>query len=301
MSQTSGVGAGAGVAPAKPGYLASSFVDGVDPRRQGSGGQLRVASVEAIDPNPDQPRKVFCPDQLSELASSVAQLGIIQPLVVQESRVDGRYVLVAGERRLRAAKMAGLQSVPVFISGVDSVDRLAVAVVENIQRAKLNCVEEARAYEALIQDHGLTQEQCAKRVGKDRTSIANLLRILKLPEQVLEDLMGDVLSAGHAKALLHLSSIDMQRQAWSIAKKRGLSVRATESLCRSMEKGGVHGSGTKDRHVDADMEYLANGLRSRLKTKVALRGSATRGTIELSYFSGSELERLVDHLNTYDV
>ena len=260
---------------------------------------LHHIPTELIDPNPEQPRKVFNHAEISDLSRSLRQDGVLQPLVVMKSSsAAGRYILIAGERRLRASKLAGLRTVPALLRDVSGNDRLRIALIENLQRSSLNAIEEARAYNALIREHGLTQEQCAEKVGKDRTTIANALRLLGLPGLVQEDLMSGRMSMGHARALASLEKEADILKARDIILKKELSVRKAEQLCRTVKKSGsgISGEGAVIR-TDPDMEYIADSLRSYLRTKVRITGTSQRGKIEISYFSVAELERVLGLVN----
>jgi len=252
-----------------------------------------------IDPNPDQPRKTFLQSDLSDLANSIRVDGVLQPLTVMESsHAKGRYTLIAGERRLRASRLAGLSKVPVIVRNVSREERLRLALIENIQRADLNIVEEARAYDSLIREHSLTQEQCAEAVGKDRATVANALRLLSLPEVVLLDLEGGRLSMGHGRALASLDKTPQILQARNLILKKELNVRKAEQLCRSLKKAPeARGGGVADSEIDPDMEYIAENLRTYLRTKVKISGASQRGKIEISYFSVAELERVLGLIN----
>ena len=257
--------------------------------------QVYYVDPNLIDPNPEQPRKFFKQEELKNLSQSIALDGVLQPLiVVNNANFSGRYLLIAGERRLRASKMAGLQKIPVIIKNTSPDERLRIALIENIQRADLNIIEEAMAYEALIKEYGLTQEQCAEKVGKDRSTITNALRILSLPRTIHEDLCEQRLSMGHARAFLSLDSSHQIQQARDIVIRKGLSVRKTELLCRNLSsKTAPKNKGHAALNLDPDIEYIADNLRNFLRTKVKISGSAQRGKIEVSYFSTAELERIL--------
>ncbi|MCA9653725.1 MAG: ParB/RepB/Spo0J family partition protein [Myxococcales bacterium] len=262
---------------------------------------LRVVPIEALSPGPDQPRKHFEAGALSELARSIETQGIIQPIVVSpEATAPGqprRYVIVAGERRWRAAQQAGLHEVPVVVRRVDDDERLELALVENIQRADLNPIEEARAYAQLLQLRGWTQEQLAERVGKDRSTVANALRLLRLPDKVQELVREGRLSMGHARTLLGL---EHEHDIVALAKevlRTGMSVRATEQAVRK------HNAPPKDEAVDDDaqrrkiiVKELEDRLRRRLGVRVRLRPKGKSkgvGTVEIPYASLDELDRVL--------
>ena len=256
--------------------------------------QIPKKAVLDIEPskiiaNPNQPRKHFEASELKSLALSIKQDGILQPLVVS---IDGdNYSLIAGERRLRAAKIAGLKTVPVIIKEGTPEELLRLALIENIQRSDLSIIEEARAYESLIKEFGLTQEACARKVGKDRSTVANALRILMLPVEVQGDLANKKLSMGHGRALLSLDNKTKILEVRDIIEKKALSVRQTEQLCKQYKDSSK--SRSKENKVNNDLQYIADNLRSHLRTKVKLAGSGSRGKIEISYFSAGELERIL--------
>lgn len=251
--------------------------------------EVPVASVKV---NPHQPRKIFHEDELEALANSIKQDGIMQPLIV--TRTDNGYLLVAGERRWRASQRAGLKTVPVLVKEVTPDDMLRLAVIENVQRSDLNVIEEAEAYATLISEFGLTQEECAQKVGKDRATVTNILRMLQLPKEVQEDLFAKRLSMGHGRALLGLEDPKMILKARDLIIKKQLSVRQTESIIKKIkaEKGPFDENAVL-KETNKDLEYLAESLRSHLRTKVRLNGSGSRGKIEISYFSAAELERIL--------
>lgn len=258
-----------------------------------SGGLLYL-DVLQIEPNPAQPRKLFEEKALGDLAASLRQDGFLQPIVVSRLEANpGRYMIVAGERRWRASQLAGLKQVPVIVKEGAADDLLRLALIENIQRQDLNIIEEAEAYQALIKDYGLTQEQCADRVGKDRTSVTNALRLLVLPKELQDDLLEDRLTMGHGRALLSLEDKKLILRARDSVIKKQMSVRQTEQLCRAMKRGGDLSERPRGPKNQADLEYLSDNLKSKLRTKVKILGNGVRGKIEISYFSAQELERLL--------
>jgi ParB family chromosome partitioning protein len=258
-----------------------------------TGGMLYV-DVLQIEPNPAQPRKLFEEKALGDLAASLRQDGFLQPIVVSRlEETPGRYMIVAGERRWRASQLAGLKVVPVIVKEGAADDLLRLALIENIQRQDLNIIEEAEAYQALIKDYGLTQEQCADRVGKDRTSVTNALRLLVLPKELQDDLLEDRLTMGHGRALLSLEDKKLILRARDSVIKKQMSVRQTEQLCRAMKRGGDLSERPRGPKNQADLEYLSDNLKSKLRTKVKILGNGVRGKIEISYFSAQELERLL--------
>ena len=250
---------------------------------------------KTIDPNPRQPRRHFESSEIAELSESIKIDGIIQPLIVTKSKRIGRFTLIAGERRLRAAQRVGLVQVPVLIRDSSSEEMLRLALIENIQRSDLNVVEEAQAYASLINEFGLTHEQCALKVGKDRVTVSNILRVLQLPVIIQDDLIHARISLGHGKVLLSLSSPAQMKKARDLIVKKRLNVRQTEQLCKQMTESAPNPIGGEAKNNDLD--YLAESLRGFLKTKVKVVGSGTRGKIEVSYFSAAELERVVALIN----
>ncbi len=257
---------------------------------------LFEVNVEAIAPNPRQPRGSFDEAGLTELADSITQLGVLQPLLVREPD-PGRYELIAGERRLRAAKLAGLTHVPVVITETDDRGALERALVENIHRTDLNPIEEAAAYRQLISDAGLTQEQLAERLGRNRVSITNALRLLDLPPQVQRLLVERRLSAGHGRALLGLERSPFLERAARRAADEKLSVRETEALVRRYEQmtataPGRAGAGGGERPalVAEAQRRLADHLQTRVRVELGKR----KGKITLDFASLDELERLLE-------
>lgn len=248
--------------------------------------------IEDIRPNKDQPRKTFASDKLEELAASVREKGIIQPLIVIAK--GGHYELIAGERRWRAAQKAGLREVPVVIQDVSEDTALEMALIENIQREDLNAVEEAEAYHSLLERLNLSQEELAKRVGKDRSTVANAIRLLKLPMEIKQDVIEERMTMGHARALLTLDSEEQMKLARETLIRKKLTVRATEALVREIKANKV----TKPKkQSDPHLVDLAERMQRHFKTKVNFRHSGKGGKIEISYHDQKELIRLVELLN----
>lgn len=248
--------------------------------------------IEEIRPHRNQPRKTFTPDKLEELAASIREKGIIQPLVVRKK--GDHYELIAGERRWRAAQKAGLREVPVVIQDVSEDTALEMALIENIQREDLNAVEEAEAYHALMENFSLTQEELAKRVGKDRSTVANSLRLLKLPPELKKDIVEERLAMGHARAILSLDSDQLVREARDAIVKGGLTVREAESLVKRLKSG--QRPKVKAVAVEVHAADLVEQLQRRFMTRVAVRKSGKGGKIEIAYGSRDELARIVDIL-----
>lgn len=252
-----------------------------------------ICPIEDIRPHAGQPRKTFVPEKLDELAASIREKGIIQPLVVR--KVDGHYELIAGERRWRAAQRAGVHEVPVVIKDVSDGTALEMALIENIQREDLNAVEEAEAYRALMEQFSLSQEEVSRRVGKERSTVANALRLLRLPTDIQRDVIEERLSMGHARALLALDEPTRQRIARDQVVKGRLTVRATELLVKRLKEdtGSLKKAApVKDVHL-ADIETR---LRNRFQSRVTVRSKARGGSIELSFSGKDELSRLLDLL-----
>ena len=255
--------------------------------------------VNDIIPNKYQPRSHFKEDDLQELSDSIKEKGVIQPLIVKNG-VDGKYELIACERRLRASKLAGLKNVPVVVFEVEDDDSLLeLALIENIQRTDLNPIEEAEAYRKLIERFGYTQEDTAKRVGKKRSTITNLLRLLKLPEQFQDDVIQGILSEGHARALLKLSDDPLgMREIRDLIIKNGLSVRQTEKIIKkagstpSQSSGGKSPKQISDEIPKSYRMALTTQLTNRLNSKVIISQNGSRGKIEIEYYSLDDLDRV---------
>jgi ParB family chromosome partitioning protein len=251
-------------------------------------------AISRIAPNPNQPRKVFRESELAALASSIREQGVLQPLVVRR-RGDEGYELIIGERRWRASQMAGLNEVPAVV--LDATDRQVVemALVENVQRADLNPVELAQAFHVLTGDEGMTQEQAGKRVGLDRSSVANYLRILELEPDIQQDIIDSRLSMGHAKAILQAPR-EQQRLIRDQIVRTGMTVRAAEDLARRQIRSTGARKSRPGPKRDADLVDLEDRLRKELQTKVRIVGRPGRGRIELHYFRPEELDRLSELL-----
>jgi len=253
---------------------------------------LEQVPVDLIDPNPFQPRSAFPEETLRELAESIRSSGVLQPILVR--RVDGKYQLIAGERRLRAARMAGLQAVPAVIRDLGDRETLELAVTENVMREDLNPIEVAHAYDSLQERFQLSHEEIAARIGINRSTVSNTLRLLGLPEQIQNMVANGDVSAGHARALLGLQSADRQNELAQLIAKRGLSVRQVESIVASAQSAPE--AQKVARKVDPNTRAAALELERSLGTRVRIVGSEKRGKIEISYFSGDDLQRLYELL-----
>lgn len=259
------------------------------------GAPLEV-SIDAIAPNPWQPRVHLDRQRLEDLAHSIRTHGVMQPLVVTAADEQDHYTLIAGERRWRAAGIAGLTTVPIIVKDVAPQAMLELAIVENVVRADLSPLEEATAYKQLIEDFGLTQAEVAERVGRSRVSITNTLRLLNAPERVREALMAEQITEGHTRALLGLGSIADQLAVLEIVLDKGLSVRQTEELVRRW-LSGARARKPEPAERDTDELRLESRLRDALGTKVALkRSGGSGGTITIQYYSDEQLQALYDRL-----
>jgi ParB family chromosome partitioning protein len=257
---------------------------------------VRLVPLEKISANPEQPRKIFDEGELAELADSIREHGIIQPVIVEETEEDV-YTIVAGERRIRAARIAGLKEVPVIVRAYSDEKRMVVTLIENVQRANLNPVEEANAYKRLMELAGLSQDECATRVGKNRSTVANALRLLKLPYEMQESIETGDISAGHARAILSLENINSQNDLFHEILKKSLSVREAERLAaaQSGEKKAKKPDSPKTGRPP-EIEAMEEKFLTRLGTKVKINGDLNKGTIVIDYYSMEDLDRLYDIL-----
>ncbi|MCD4813652.1 ParB/RepB/Spo0J family partition protein [bacterium] len=252
-------------------------------------------TIENIFPNPFQPRLEFDPKELDELSASIKEKGIVQPVMVRP-RQDGKFELVAGERRFRAAKLAGLSQIPVIVREVDDTECLEIALIENIQRSNLNAIEAALAYHQLMTKFSLTQEDMAKRVGKDRSSVANTLRLLKLPQSVQELVKKSRISEGHARALLTITDESMLERLAEKIVRDSLSVREAERLAQGIrpEKAVKHKRVGRGDVKDPHTRQLEEELRRKLGTQVkVMPRSGQKGKIEIEYYSLEDLDRIL--------
>ena len=250
--------------------------------------------IYKIEPNKNQPRREFTQQNMEELADSIREHGVISPIAVR--RIDGdRYRIIAGERRWRAAKMAGLDEVPAVVLEVSEREASELSLVENLQREDLNPVEEAEGIQSLIRDYGLTQEECAQRIGKSRPSVTNTLRLLTLPEDLLDVLREGRISSGHARALLPLEEDELKRRAADIVMKNALNVRQCEALVKKMLAGQPEEKQTPEADYAGD---VAKRLSGSLGRKVRLRVSRGKGRIELEFYDMSDLDNLIGLLES---
>ena len=276
-------------------------LDALLPSGGSDGREYFLCPIDFIEANPEQPRKDINDTALAQLSASILEKGVLLPLVVCAHGGEGRYQIIAGERRWRAAKMAGLDEVPVLVKDVAPLDRLELALIENIQRQDLNPLEEAQAYLRLVKEFNLTQEEVARRVGKERSTVANALRINQLPDFAKEDLVRGVLSMGHARVLLSVGDEAAMREVRNEIVEQGLNVRQAETLAKKHKKMATPpGGGTKRQPRKSANELpesycksLANGLVNYLDTKARIIQSGTRGKLEIEYYSHDDLERVL--------
>ena len=253
---------------------------------------LLYSDIDSIRPSPYQPRRRFTKQELKGLSDSIKEKGIIQPLVVRS--VPTGYELIVGERRWRAARAAGLKQVPVVVKDVTGAEMLELALVENIQRQDLNPLDKADAYNRLIMEFGLTQEEVAGRVGQDRSTVANFLRLRNLPQPIQADIANNTLSMGHARALLGLEVPAQQEEAWRRIVSENLSVRAAEALVKKLKGRRPRASRAKTRSSDdLYVESLADDLTRHLGTRVRIIRRRDRGRLEIEFYGNDDLERLI--------
>lgn len=256
---------------------------------------LLEIDVERIDPNPEQPRRRFEREPLEALAESIRLHGVLQPVVVR--RAGERYELLVGERRWRASKAAGRKTIPAVVSDVAPRERLALALIENVQRHDLNPIELAHAFHDLA-ENGMTQDEIGREVGLDRSSVANAIRLLELPRELQEDVEFGRVSSGHAKALLQVTSPERRRFLRDRIVTEGLSVRGAEEAARALgpAPSARRRAKTRREEVDPNFAGLVDGLRQGLQTRVRIQGSPSRGRIEIDYFGPEDLHRIVKRI-----
>lgn len=274
--------------------LGALLGDFSEPAQEENG--LQTLPLHLVEPNPCQPRQDFDPVALQDLADSIALHGVIQPLTVRKTE-SGYYQIIAGERRWRAARLAGLSEIPAVVIDADDKKVMELALIENLQREDLNPVEEALGYQTLMEEYGLTQEAAAKQVGKSRPAVANALRLLSLDSQVLDMVRLGKISPGHAKAILSLKELSQQREAAQKIAALDLSVRQAELLCRNLSRGEAPPKAEKPLAID----YLAEcekQLSLHLGRGVRIVNGKRKGRFELEFYGSDDLQRLLDLLNT---
>ena len=284
MAQPKGLGRGLGA-------LLGDFQEAVP-----ENSNYRTVPLHRIEPNPDQPRKDFDEEALQELSESISVHGLIQPLTVRETD-PGYYQIIAGERRWRACRLAGLADIPVVVIEADDCKAMELALIENLQRSDLNCVEEALGYQTLVDDFGLTQEDCAARVGKSRSAVANAMRLLNLPEKVLGMLRSGGLTAGHARAVLSLKNEKKQLEAAQKIAALGLSVRQAELLCRNLGQEKQPEPPKPPLAIDYVAE-CEKSLSKVLGRGVKIVNGKRKGKFELEFYGQEDLQVLLEALMT---
>ena len=263
-----------------------------DPELSAPGEGSVTLPISQVEPGLNQPRKRFDPESLSDLADSIRVHGVIQPVTVRRL-ASGYYQIIAGERRWRAAKQAGLEEIPAVIIEADDRKVMELGLIENLQREDLNPAEEARGYQTLMEEYGLTQEQVAERMGKSRPAIANTLRLLALPEELLALVEEGTLSAGHARAILGAPTPALQREAAKHVIDRGLSVRQTEALIKAMQKEQERSKKSEQDEISLYLGELEKSLSGRLGRKVTISHHGKKGKVQLEYYSNEDLEALL--------
>ena len=263
-------------------------------------GRILMLKLDLVQPNKEQPRKTFDEEKINELAESIKNYGVLQPLLVQKN--DSFYEIIAGERRWRAAKAAGLKEVPAVLKEYSKQEAMEISLIENVQRADLNPIEEALGYRQLIDEFGLTQEEIAVRVAKSRTAITNTMRLLKLDEQIQNMLVQGVITSGHARALLSLEDTQMQLKAAKEILDKKLCVRETERLVKRLQKE-ASGEKKEEKKKDETLALIYQDLEDRMKsvmgTKVSIHNKdKNKGRIEIEYYSEAELERIVEMIES---
>jgi len=248
--------------------------------------------INDVEPNADQPRKVFDQERLQALAESIKEHGVVQPIIVRQ---DGsRYVIVAGERRWRAAKLAGLKTIPVVVKELSSRQVMEIALIENLQREDLNPIEEAEAYQKLMDEYSMTQEEVAKLVGKSRAAIANSVRLLTLAKEIREMLVDGRLTSGHARTLVAIEDENRQKELADLFVKKGLNVREAEKLAAQEAKRAAKKA--RPKKEDVEMTQLVEDLRTLFGTKIDLQRGKDKGKIVIEYYSKEEFDRIIDLL-----
>lgn len=271
----------------------------INSKESDSQNSITILEANNIVPNPRQPRKYFNEEEIEELAHSIKEQGILQPILVRKKGM--KYELIAGERRLRAAKKAQLKKVPVIIKDATDEEALELTIVENLQRENLNPIEEAAAYKTLLEQFSLTHEQIAKKVGKNRATVSNSMRLLDLPRKIQDSLKKGTITIGHARPLLSISDINKQVDLWKQIISKNLSVRDVEALISSDNLKNASVSKTAKRQSAADLDPMLKDIKEKLiealGTKVEIHGSSQKGKISIQYFSQEDLERIIGQIN----
>jgi len=261
--------------------------------RQEESKTILSCGIEEIVPNRSQPRKHFDESKLQELAESIKEKGILEPLIVR--RMDQGYELIVGERRWRAAQKAGLKEIPVLVKEVEGPDAMEISLIENLQREDLNPIEEAEAFKRLTEEFRISQGELSTRIGKDRTTITNALRLLKLPTEIKNQLLQNRITAGHARAILGVETKEKQKELCALIIKKGLSVREAEAIAkRWSERPKRRTAPARRGELESQLNSLQDSLRRYLGTKVRITQNEKRGKIEIEYYSPDDLERIVE-------
>ena len=283
------------MARSKLGRGLDSLFDDSAPLPQEEGDSVTSIKITLIDPNKNQPRRSFDKEKLAALAQSVKEHGVIQPIVLTKN--GDRYKIVAGERRWRAAKKAGLKEIPAVIREYTEQEIAQIALIENLQRENLNPIEEALGYQTLINKYDMTQEAVSNTLGKSRSAIANSIRLLSLDEGVQSRLIAGEISSGHARALLSIDDPEIRTAVLLSITEKGLNVRQTEALAKQLSKGRAKKPKLINDETKAALESVENSLAEYLGTKVRLIHSPKRGKIEIEYYGNEDLERILDLIN----
>ncbi len=255
-----------------------------------------ICDIELIQPNRFQPRLRFSEKELDSLAESIKEQGIIQPILIRKG--EHGYELIAGERRLKAAKRAGFDQVPAIVREITDAELLEISIVENIQRENLNPMEEAEGYHRLMKEFGLTQEQVAVRVGKSRSSVANFLRLINLPEEIKQSILDDVISMGHARAILGAENSAQQRAIWRIVTSKNLSVRQTEDLVKTFKGRKQKNEPSTPTSEEIYFSGLSEDLSRHFGARVKIKRQGKRGKVEIEFYSNEDLNRLIELLKS---
>lgn len=266
--------------------------------------EVRSIALTEIMPNPEQPRKVFDEDEMIDLASSIAEHGVLVPIIVNKTENQEKYVIVAGERRYRAANRAGLVEIPAIVKNFSKQEMLEIALIENVQRSDLNVIEEARGYKLLMERFGYSAEELAKRMGKSRPQVANCVRLLNLPEEVLAMVMEEKLTAGHVRPLLTLGDSAWQIELAEDIYRDALSVRQVENLVNNLKNNpelpkkeiAERQSDKYDEQLNTELQIIQEQLKEVFKTKVAIKNRGGKGKIEINFYNEDELKRIIDLL-----
>ncbi len=272
--------------------IPDSYINDIKKEKQELPTGLEMVEIEKIQPNPDQPREVFNEEALNDLAESIREKGILQPLIVKKA--GEKYEIICGERRYRASRKLGLEKVPVVVRDVAPGELLELALIENIQREDLNAIEESQGYLRLLEERGLSQEDVAKRVGKNRATVANSLRLLRLPADILNLIKEGRLTSGHARAILGLPTPDYQRKMARRILDEGFSVRQVEDIVARGNAGKRRAKRT--RKLLPEIIDLESRLAQKLGTQVRIYSRGAKGRVEIKYFSLDDLDRILDIL-----